>query len=136
MLLNFRKIIVYFLAGIGFGSIIYIGSLWVSGIETQTLQQITNVVWISGLIGLISMIFETEKISFIAQLIIHFIVTYGLIVMMNQMNHLNHSLTSPHTWYFFGVFVLIYLSVWLVVFFTFYKRIRNINHRLNELKEK
>lgn len=133
MLLNFRKIIVYFLAGIGFGSIIYIGSLWASGIETQTLQQITNVVWISGLIGLISMIFETEKISFIAQLIIHFIVTYGLIVMMN---HLNHSLTSPHTWYFFGVFVLIYLSVWLVVFFTFYKRIRNINHRLNELKEK
>ena len=67
-----KRVVVYFLIGIGFGSLVYLFFLWQSGAEIQNFQQIANVVFISGLIGLVSMIFEVEAIPITWEILIHF----------------------------------------------------------------
>ena len=83
MKINSRKCIIYFLIGVGFGGLIYVISLWSFGANQQTVEQMTVVVLLSGLIGLISMIFESESLPFIAQLAIHLVLVYSLILLMN-----------------------------------------------------
>lgn len=126
MKINLRKMIIYYLIGVGFGGLIYIVSLWSVSASQQTVGQITNVVLLSGLIGLISMIFESDSLPFTVQLVIHFVLVYAVILLMNWLGS-NDVLWN---WLFFGNFILTYLVVWAVVYYTFYRRVSNINRKL------
>lgn len=130
MKINLRKMIIYYLIGVGFGGLIYIVSLWSVSASQQTVGQITNVVLLSGLIGLISMIFESDSLPFTVQLVIHFVLVYAVILLMNWLGG-NDALWN---WLFFGNFILTYLVVWAVVYYTFYRRVSNINRKLAEKK--
>lgn len=130
MKINLRKMIIYYLIGVGFGGLIYIVSLWSVSASQQTVGQITNVVLLSGLIGLISMIFESDSLPFTVQLVIHFVLVYAVILLMNWLGG-NDVLWN---WLFFGNFILTYLVVWAVVYYTFYRRVSNINRKLAEKK--
>lgn len=130
MKINLRKMIIYYLIGVGFGGLIYIVSLWSVSASQQAVGQITNVVLLSGLIGLISMIFESDSLPFTVQLVIHFVLVYAVILLMNWLGS-NDVLWN---WLFFGNFILTYLVVWAVVYYTFYRRVSNINRKLAEKK--
>ena len=48
-----KRGIVYFLVGVGFGGLLYLFFLWQNNVTTQTTHQITSVVLVSGLIGIL-----------------------------------------------------------------------------------
>lgn len=130
---NFRTVVWYFLIGIGFGSLSFVATLWLEGAPSQTVAQITNVVWISGLIGLISMIFELERPAFFWRLVVHFFLVYGLVCLMNNLNHYYWPIFSLEL---LGNFLLTYLIVWGVVYFFLTQRLGRINRKLAEKREK
>ncbi|MGT2907706.1 DUF3021 domain-containing protein [Streptococcus dentiloxodontae] len=126
-----RKIIIYILVGVGFGGLIYVLSLLTAGAQTQTVGQIGNVVWISALIGLVTMIYELERPALLWQIILHFIAVYALVILMNILN----KAASPSSLSFFLNFAMIYLVIWFVVYLTFYRRVSRINRKLQEKQE-
>ncbi|MGT2929230.1 DUF3021 domain-containing protein [Streptococcus dentasini] len=127
-----RKMALYALIGVGFGGFTYVVILWLNGAESQSVEQIANVVWISALIGLISMIFSFERPSFIAQLFLHFCLVYSLVILMNRLNDYDGTLFSLSS---FGNFILCYLIIWGIVYSIWLHRIDKINHKLAEKKK-
>ncbi|MBJ7540718.1 MULTISPECIES: DUF3021 domain-containing protein [Streptococcus] len=125
-----KRGVAYFLIGIGFGSLIYLFYLWQCHVEVQTVQQITYVVFISGLIGLVSMIFEIEAIPMIWEIIIHFCLVYSLNSWLNILLGITKSFIW--SWQFLGEFVLTYLIIWFVIYISFNNRVKNINQKLKE----
>ena len=126
--------VIYILIGIGFGGLCYLYFLWQSGAETQTVQQIMNVVFISGLIGLVSMIFESETLPVIWQFIIHFCLVYSLDSCLNLLNGITTSFIW--SWRFLAEFFITYLVIWLFIYLSFSARVKNINKKLQERKSR
>ena len=133
MKINFRKLVWYFLIGIGFGSLSFVATLWLEGTQSQTVPQITNVIWVSGLIGIISMIFELERPPFFFRLILHFFLVYALVCLMNNLNHYYWPILSFEL---LGNFMVSYLIIWTIVYFFLTRRLGRINQRLAEKREK
>lgn len=131
MKIDIRKIAIYAIVGVGFGGVVYVLSLLSGGVQTQTVSQIVNVVWISGLIGLVTMIYELESPPLLWQILLHFIAVYGLIFLMNKLNYL----VNPLSVNFFAGFVMTYLVIWFVVYLTFFRRVSRINRKLQENRE-
>lgn len=126
MKINVRKPVIYAIVGVGFGGIVYTLSLLADGAQTQTVSQIANVVWISALIGLVTMIYELEQPALLWQASLHFVTVAALIVLMNRINH--HALSPA----FFLNFAIVYLVIWFVVYLIFYRRVSRINRKLAE----
>lgn len=126
--------VIYILIGIGFGGLCYLYFLWQSGAETQTVQQIANVIFTSGLIGLVSMIFAVETIPMIWKIIIHFCLVYSINSWLNLLNGI--TTTFIWSWDFLVEFTLIYLVIWLVLYINFNNRVKNINQKLQEKTKK
>ncbi|MEX2785058.1 DUF3021 domain-containing protein [Streptococcus sp. H49] len=126
---TWKTAVLYFLIGVGFGGLSYSAALVLNGAENQTVAQIVNVVWISGLIGLISMIFELERPNFAWQLFLHFLGVCGLVGLLNYLNNLTSDVFDLS---FLGKYAAIYLIIWIVVYFVFYNRVRHINRKLQE----
>ena len=80
-----KRGIVYFLVGVGFGGLLYLFFLWQNNVTTQTTHQITSVVLVSGLIGIVSMIFEVDVIPITWEILIHFCLVYGLNTWLNML---------------------------------------------------
>jgi hypothetical protein len=127
-----RKIVRSFLIGIGYGSIIYILSLYVQNVEIQTLSNITSVVLISGLIGVCSLIFTTDFLNFKWQLVLHFFIVLSLIIAMNVYNGFTGQFL---TFGFLGGFVLVYLVVWSLMIYITHEKVERINKKLQQRKK-
>lgn len=129
-----KRGIVYFLVGVGFGGLLYLFFLWQNNVTTQTTHQITSVVLVSGLIGIVSMIFEVGVIPITWEILIHFCLVYGLNSWLNMLI----GTTTSFIWSlpFLGEFFLTYLIIWLVIYISFNHRIKNINQKLQEKTKK
>ncbi|AXQ79389.1 DUF3021 domain-containing protein [Streptococcus chenjunshii] len=126
---TWKTAVLYFLIGVGLGGLSYSATLVLNGAENQTVAQIVNVVWISGLIGLISMIFELERPNFAWQLFLHFLGVCGLVALLNYLNNLTSDIFDLS---FLGKYAATYLIIWIVVYFVFYNRVHHINRKLQE----
>lgn len=129
----FGKCVDYFFTGMGFGAISYVCILTFlyPGIA-PTIRETTSVLIISGFIGLVSMIFETDLPMSIA-IIVHFVGTFCLFVVMALINPrwvINISTIV--------VFVLIYVIIWLICLLEQKKTVNRINDRIKKrnLKQK
>ena len=105
-----------------------------NNVTTQTTHQITSVVLVSGLIGIVSMIFEVDVIPITWEILIHFCLVYGLNSWLNMLI----GTTTSFIWSlpFLGEFFLTYLIIWLVIYISFNHRIKNINQKLHEKTKK
>lgn len=121
---TWKTAVLYFLIGVGLGGLSYSATLVLNGAENQTVAQIVNVVWISGLIGLISMIFELERPNFAWQLFLHFLGVCGLVALLNYLNNLTSDIFDLS---FLGKYAATYLIIWIVVYFVFYNRVHHVN---------
>ena len=65
--------------------LLYLFFLWQNNVTTQTTHQITSVVLVSGLIGIVSMIFEVDVIPITWEILIHFCLVYGLNSWLNML---------------------------------------------------
>ena len=105
-----------------------------NNVTTKTTHQITSVVLVSGLIGIVSMIFEVDVIPITWEILIHFCLVYGLNSWLNMLI----GTTTSFIWSlpFLGEFFLTYLIIWLVIYISFNHRIKNINKKLQEKTKK
>lgn len=116
-----RKILKNMIAGVRTGSAVYLLAV-VLHIQKNTLSSIYSVLVVSALIGLLSQIFEIERLSFLSCLILHFIGTSILVLSFNGWSYL--AVTSI---YFWVNFVLIYLFIWACVYLDIYLKTQKIN---------
>lgn len=116
-----RKILKNMIAGVRTGSAVYLLAV-VLHIQKNTLSSIYSVLVVSALIGLLSQIFEIERLSFLSCLILHFIGTSILVLSFNGWSYLE--VTSI---YFWVNFVLIYLFIWACVYLDIYLKTQKIN---------
>lgn len=126
--MSFGKFINYFVSGVGFGEFSYLAILTFvnPGIAPTTLG-FASVLIMSGLVGVLSMIFETE-LPFTVALLIHLVGTFLLILLIGVINNWALNLLS------LTLFVLIYAAIWAVIILTQLSTIRKINEKIKSRK--
>ena len=126
---HFKEAIVYLLVGIGVGSFISLLSFTLNH-ATPSMKQFGLLMTMSAIMGLLSLIFEYDQITFITQLISHFILemlTYGFFI-----------------WLTFGSAVITFGNIptfvitYVIIFIYFRKQgsdnVRRINEQLQKNK--
>lgn len=119
----FKKSITYLLVGIGVGSFISLLSFTLNQ-GTPTMKQFYLLMTMSAIMGLLSLIFEYDKITFMAQLISHFILemlTYGLFIWLTFGSHVI-TITNIPT----------FLITYIIIFIYFRKQGHNNARRINQ----
>lgn len=128
----FGKCVDYFFTGMGFGAISYVCILtfFNPGIA-PTVKETISVLGISGVIGLLSMIFKTD-LPMTVDFIIHLIITFVLFILMAVINNWEVSVRSVI------LFVLIYVIIWFICLLEQKKTVNRINDRIKKrnLKQK
>lgn len=125
------KIIKYMLIGIGFGSTSYLLTL-TFGFQQNlpTLKNTMSILVMSMLIGIVSMIYDVEKIPFLLALVMHFIATLFLVIVTMLFN--GWSVTEPVFWL---IFIGIYVAIWLIIALTIRINAREMNEQLRKKRE-
>lgn len=118
--------------GLGVGSTVYLiyGLLPHADDPRYTPFEIASVLIVSMLIGLLSLIFQTDRISWPLQLLIHAVVTFGLIVTMGIINRWFTLQTMFRS--AFWSFLIVYVLVWAFLALDQLVTLRQINRRLKE----
>jgi CHASE2 domain-containing sensor protein len=118
----------YFVTGMGFGAISYLCLLtFIYPGVTPTTKGVVSIFIISGLIGILSMIFKTDLPITIA-IIIHLFGTFIAFVAMAMINHWGIGLSS------ITIFFSIYLIVWLILIGEQKRIIKQLNARIKAKK--
>lgn len=122
----FGKCVNYFFTGMGFGAICYVCILtfFNPGIA-PTVKETLSVLCLSGVIGLVSMIFRTDLPITIA-FAIHLIITFILFLLMAVINNWEVSLRSVL------LFVFTYVIIWLICLLEQKKTVNRINDRIKK----
>lgn len=108
-----KTLIVYAMYGIMVGATMYL-LVMMTGVHVFSVTPVNIVALfvLSGLIGLLSRLFDGDRLSFIQQLSIHFVATFVLVVAVNAVMHWHF--LSTGTWLRFGlIFLAVYFIVWL-----------------------
>lgn len=128
-----KKIINTYIYGIGIGGIIYSLSLLFNDVNSQTISNIVSCLFISGFMGLASLIYDIEKLPFLYKSLIHLISISSLVYLMNIYN----GWLNPNQYLgFFIQFLIIYLIIWAIVFYLNYSTSNTINKKLKEKRVK
>ena len=124
-----RKILDYFVTGIGFGAITYLlilGMLSDSvGDVDVPLKSVLIVFICSGLIGELSFLFQTD-LSYLLALGLHLVVTF---ILFSIMMILNHWIIN---WQTLMIFILSYIVIWIIIRLTQERDIRKINQQIKK----
>ena len=119
----------YFFTGVGFGAATYLIILTFAFPDVPTRLGVISVFIISGLIGILSMIFAMDVPPAIA-FSIHIIGTFLLVLLMSWINK------WPINFWLIGVFILAYIVIWLIVIFSQVKTVKEINSSIKKRNEK
>ena len=121
----------YFFTGVGFGAATYLIILTFAfpGVPATRLGVI-SVFIISGLIGILSMIFAADVSPAIA-FSVHIIGTFLLVLLMYWINE-----WSVTFWWILGEFLLVYIVIWLIVILSQVHTVNKINSKIKKRNSK
>lgn len=126
--MSFEKFFNYFVTGVGFGEFSYLAILtFVNPGIAPTALGFASVLVVSGLVGILSLIFETD-LPFTVALLIHLVGTFILVLLMGVINKWALNLLT------LVLFILVYASIWAVVILTQLSTIRKINEKIKSRK--
>lgn len=123
----------YFLIGVLLGSFSFLLIGLFQGGITATVRGIISLFFFSGLIGIVSMIFETDWFNFPIRLLIHMVITIiivGLIMFTAGWQIINHKLD------FIFTVVIMYAIVWLIMYLSDIVGTKKINEAIRKRKSK
>lgn len=129
MLKIFRNVINCFLNGIGYGATTFLLFIAFNNIPNVTAFNVLSVLIISGLIGVLTLVFDLDRWAYFVELLIHFFGTFSLILLMMW---LNHWLVAQNLLGFIISFLLIYLIILLTVELKISFDIKRVNNKLAE----
>lgn len=126
---KFGKYLDYFVTGMGFGAISYLCILTFiyPGVAPTSLSVI-SILGISGLIGILSMIFKTD-LPIVIAIIIHLSGTFIAFVVMALINHWTIGIVS------ICLFCLIYLIIWLILIGEQKRTVDQLNAQIKARKQ-
>lgn len=120
----FSKLIDYFFTGMGFGAICYICILtFLNPGIAPTVKETISILILSGIIGLLSLIFRTDLPMGLA-FGIHFVITFVLFGVMSLMNHWPISVVN------ILIYIVLYIIIWLIVILEQKKTVNRINAKI------
>ncbi|NDO57639.1 DUF3021 domain-containing protein [Lactobacillus reuteri] len=123
-MINLKRGICYFIRGTGYGSITYLAIIaFLTPNMTVSTTSVITVFIISGLIGELSFVFQTELPYSIA-LVIHLIGTFILYSVMMLINH------WPLNWQTIIIFIIVYIAIWLFIRLLEEQHINRINKQI------
>ena len=126
------KIVVSILEGLRTGSLAY---LLVLAFRIQqspvTTINIINILIMSALIGLFTLLFEVDHFSYLLQLTIHFFLTLMVVSVMMVYNGWAFNLARTEFWL---DFIVIYILIWLFVRLDIYLKTKKTNVALVKLR--
>ena len=126
---NLRRGIRYFVRGMSYGSITYlmiIAFFWQN--SSISTANIITVFVISGLIGELSFLFQTE-LSFSSALIIHLAGTFILFMGMMLINQWSLN------WQTILIFIFAYIMIWIIIRLIEVRQINRINQQIKNRKK-
>ncbi|EMF0486424.1 DUF3021 domain-containing protein [Enterococcus durans] len=130
-----NRLIKSFLIGVGFGSFFLLGvQLSYRQIVEISRSEFLVVILASGLIGLYSYLFHSEKINFLVAEIFHFILTLGTVLSVAYLFY--HVNNYQHYLIIFLTFIIIYVLTWLVIILFTNHEIEKVNKKLEKNREK
>lgn len=123
----------YFLIGVLLGSFSFLLIGLFQGGITATVRGIISLFFFSGLIGIVSMIFETDWFNFPIRLLIHMVITIiivGLMMFSAGWQIINHKLDFVFT------VIIMYAIVWLIMYLSDIVGTKKINEAIRKRKSK
>ena len=123
-MINLKRGIRYFIRGMGYGSITYLAIIaFLTHNMTVSTTSVITVFIISGLIGELSFVFQTELPYSIA-LVIHLIGTFILysVMILNNLWPLNRQTIV--------IFIIVYIAIWLFIRLLEEQHINRINKQI------
>lgn len=128
-MINLKRGIRYFIRGMGYGSITYLAIIaFLTPNMTVSTTSVITVFIISGLIGELSFLFQTELPYSIA-LVIHLIGTFILYSIMMLINH------WPLDWQTIIIFLIVYIVIWIFIRLVEEQHINRINQQLRKRRK-
>ncbi|BDR60954.1 DUF3021 domain-containing protein [Lactobacillus xylocopicola] len=122
----FNRCLDYFLIGVAFGAIAYLLILtFAYGGIAPTPKGVLSVLTLSGLMGLVSMIFISD-ITFTLALLIHLLGIFLLFAVMMMIN------SWPINLWSLGIFLVTYLVIWLICILDQRRSVKQINARIKK----
>ena len=121
---HFKAVLVYLLVGIGVGSFISLLSFTLNH-DTPSMTQFILLMMMSAIMGLLSLIFEYDKITFITQLVSHFLLemlTYCIFIWLTFGNVIIAIVNLPT-----------FLITYVIIFIYFRKQGRDNERRINQV---
>ena len=119
----------YFFTGVGFGATTYLIIITFASPSVPTRLGVISVFIISGLIGILSMIFAMDVPPAIA-FSVHIIGTFLLVLLMSWINK------WPINFWLIGVFILVYIIIWIIVILSQVHTVNKINSRIKKRNSK
>ena len=119
----------YFFTGVGFGATTYLIIITFASPSVPTRLGVISVFIISGLIGILSMIFAID-IPLAMAFSVHLLGTLLLVLIMIWINK------WPINFWLIGVFVLVYIVVWLIVILSQTQTVKEINSSIKKRNSK
>lgn len=128
-MINLKRGIRYFIRGMGYGSITYLAIIaFLTPNMTVSTTSVITVFIISGLIGELSFLFQTELPYSIA-LVIHLIGTFILYSVMMLINHWQLD------WQTIIIFLIVYIAIWIFIRLVEEQHINRINQQLRKRRK-
>lgn len=128
------KILYRILIGMMFGSLVYL----LTGFYTDQLTVRFRILYLcaSGLIGLLSYIFDIEKLGMLWGIIIHCVLTYLIVLGLNFALYANFPwLQYPIIVTFTIEFIIVYVVIFSTVMTFFNHYVKEINKDIKKRKE-
>ncbi|MBL3530744.1 DUF3021 domain-containing protein [Companilactobacillus zhachilii] len=130
------KVIKYFAIGVLLGSFSFLAILLFSGGMLVQPQAVLSLFFFSGLIGLVSMIFETERFNFPIKLLIHILMTLIIVGLMMYFGGWWHALVTEHIISFLITVFIIYIVVWVMLYLADVTNTKKMNAVIQKRKSK
>ncbi|EOT38075.1 DUF3021 domain-containing protein [Enterococcus columbae] len=127
-------IIKHFLIGMGFGSFFLLGvQLSFREMVEISRSEFVVVMLASGLIGLYSCLFRSERLNFLIAELFHFGLTLGTVLFIA---YWFYQVTDWRQYLIvFIVFIIIYVLIWLVLLLFTNREVKKVNEKLSQNRE-
>lgn len=121
-----RDLFKRFCMGVGFAAVTYLIVITSQMQGTApTVRNTTSVLIIGGLIGIATLLFQSDM-SYLVALAGHFLITVALVMVMLWLNHWSFD------WATFVMIIVIYVIIWLIMQLNQDHDVKQINQKLRE----
>ena len=133
---NILKIVKYFAVGVLLGSFSFLLIILLGGEMMVSPKGVLSLFFFSGLIGIVSMIFEAEWFNFPIRLLIHLLITIVIVGMMMYFAGWWNQVVAGHVVSFLTSVGITYVGVWVMLYLADVINTKKMNAVLRKRKSK